>query len=187
MKLAETGLAAQALATSVRRNTEAAMIDPRQPPALYAEPMPPGERGRPRLIFPGLMRLYGPLSALAETVMRVVAGGVLVTHGWGKIGDPFGATELAQGLGFHPGELWSLLLAVTEFVGGLCIAIGLLTRFWALAALAVLLVTVYFHWIVQAQGLKGSEYSIVWASIMLFFAIRGSNRHAVDALIGRQL
>jgi putative oxidoreductase len=117
----------------------------------------------------------------------VVAGGVLVTHGWGKIGDPFGMGEMVQGLGFYPGELWSLLLAVTEFVGGLCIALGLLTRFWAAAAFFVLLVTAYFHWIVQAEGFKGAEYSIVWGSIMLFFAIRGSNRHSIDALIGKQL
>jgi putative oxidoreductase len=133
------------------------------------------------------MRLYGPLSALAETILRVVAGGVLATHGWGKIGDPFAMSEMVEGLGFYPGGLWSLLLAITEFVGGVCIAIGLLTRLWALAALFVLLVTAYFHWIVQAQGFKGAEYSIVWGSIMLFFAIRGANRHSVDALIGRQL
>lgn len=163
------------------------MVDPLTPAGLYAEPMPPSERGRPRLIFPGLMRLYGPLAALAETVLRVVAGGVLVTHGWGKIQDPFGMVEFVQGLGFHPGELWSLLLAVTEFIGGICIAIGLLTRLWALAAFCVLMVTAYFHWIVQAEGFQGAEYSIVWGSIMLFFAIRGSNRHSVDALIGRQL
>lgn len=163
------------------------MVDPRTPSALYAEPMPPGERGRPRLIFPGLMRLYGPLSALAETVLRVVAGGTLVTHGWGKIGQPFAAAEMVEGLGFHPGELWSLLLSVTEFVGGLCIALGLLTRFWAAAAFVVLCTTTYFHWVVQAQGWQGAQFSAVWASIMLFFVIRGSNRHSVDALIGRQL
>lgn len=161
--------------------------DPRIPQPLYAEPMPPSERGRPRLFFPGLMRIYGPLAALAETFLRVVAGGTLVTHGAMKIGDPFGAAQMVESLGFAPGNLWSLLLTVTEFVGGLCIALGFLTRFWAMGAFIVLCVTTYFHGFVQQEGWQGAQYSVVWGSIMLFFVIRGSNRHSVDALIGRQL
>ena len=47
------------------------MNDPLRTQGLYAEPTPPSERGRPRLYFPGLMRLYGPLAAPAETVLRV--------------------------------------------------------------------------------------------------------------------
>jgi len=163
------------------------MIDPPRTQGLYAEPTPPSERGRPRLYFPVLMRLYGPLAAPAETVLRVVAGGTLATHGWGKIGSPFGMAEMVEGLGFSPGWLWSLLLAVTEFFGGIFIALGFLTRFWAAGAFFVLCTTTYFHWVVKAEGWPGAEYSVVWASIMLFFVIRGSNRHSVDALIGRQL
>jgi len=165
---------------------EAPVQDPRTQ-GLYAEPMPPGERGRPRLYFPGLMRIYGPLSALAETLLRVVAGGTLVTHGWGKIGSPFGMAEMVEGLGFHPGWLWSLLLAVTEFFGGIFIALGFLTRFWAAGGFLVLCVTTYTHWVVREEGWQGAQFSVVWASIMLFFVIRGSNRHSVDALIGKQL
>ena len=50
----------------------------------------------------------------------------------------------------------------------------------------VLLVTVYFHGIVQGEGLGGAEKSILWAAIFLFFAIRGSNAQSVDAKIGKQ-
>lgn len=150
------------------------------------EPTPPAD-ARPPLLIPALGRLYRPLSTLAETLLRAVAGGTLVTHGWPKIQDPTGAAGMVEGLGFYPGELWSLLLAITEFVGGICILLGLLTRFWAAGAFLVLCTTTYFHWIVQAEGWRGAEYSVVWASIMLFFVIRGSNRHSLDALIGRQL
>jgi len=51
----------------------------------------------------------------------------------------------------------------------------------------VLLVTVYFHGIVKAEGLGGAEKSILWAAIFLFFAVRGSNAHSVDAKLGRQI
>ncbi len=138
------------------------------------------------LIIPPLGRLYAGLGDLAETVLRVVAGLALVTHGWGKIANPFGAAEMVEGLGFYPGAFWSLMLAITEFFGGILIAIGFLTRPASFAAMFVLLVTVYFHWISLDQGYQGSEKSILWAAIFFFFAIRGANRHSVDARIGKE-
>ena len=41
-----------------------------------------------RLIIPALGGLYASLGEGAETLLRVVAGLALVTHGAGKIGDP---------------------------------------------------------------------------------------------------
>jgi putative oxidoreductase len=139
-----------------------------------------------RLIVPALGGVYASLREGAETLLRVVAGLALVTHGAGKIADPFGAAGMVEGLGFCPGAFWSLLLSFTEFFGGLFIAIGLLTRPASFAAMFVLLVTVYFHWIVQGQGYSGAEKSILWAAIFFYFAIRGGNRHSVDARLGRE-
>ena len=137
------------------------------------------------LIIPVLGRLYAALRDGAETVLRVVAGAFLAIHGSQKIINPFGAAEMAESLGFYPGALWSLLLACTEFFGGIFIAIGLLTRPAAIAGLFVLLVTVWFHWVTMGQGFSGAEKSLLWAAILLFFVIRGGNRHSVDARIGK--
>src|SRR5690606_13379418 len=43
---------------------------------------------RPRLILPALGKTYSSLFELAETILRVVAGGALVTHGYAKILSP---------------------------------------------------------------------------------------------------
>ncbi|MDK1491512.1 DoxX family protein [Sinorhizobium sp. 7-81] len=141
---------------------------------------------RPRAILPALEKIYLSLDTFAETLLRVLAGALLVTHGYGKILDPFGAVGMVEGLGFYPGVFWSPLLAATEFFGGIFIAIGLLTRPAAFAATIVLLVTVYFHGIVQGQGLGGAEKSILWAAITFFFAVRGANSQSVDARFGKQ-
>ncbi|RUW93952.1 DoxX family protein [Mesorhizobium sp. M7A.F.Ca.US.010.02.1.1] len=140
---------------------------------------------RNALIIPALGRVYAALHDGAETVLRVVAGGFLAIHGSQKITNPFGAAEMVEGLGFYPGALWSLLLACTEFFGGIFIAIGFLTRPAAFAGLFVLLVTVWFHWVTMDQGYSGAEKSLLWAAILLFFVIRGGNRHSVDARIGK--
>lgn len=138
-----------------------------------------------RLYFPQLGRIYDPAYQASETMMRVLAGILLTLHGYGKIIDPFGTVSLVESLGFYPGVIWSPLLAATEFFGGILIAIGLFTRPASLAAAFVLLVTVYFHWIVKAEGLGGSEKSILWTAILLFFAARGGNRHSIDARLIR--
>jgi putative oxidoreductase len=140
----------------------------------------------PRLIIPSLSGLYTTLHESTETILRVAAGLLLVTHGYGKILDPLGASGMVESLGFYPGVFWSPLLAATEFFGGFLIAIGLFTRPAAFAAMFVLAVTVYFHGIVKGEGLGGAEKSILWALIMFYFVIRGANAQSVDAKLGRQ-
>lgn len=135
--------------------------------------------------IPALGGLYAALNTAAETILRAVAGIFLAIHGSHKITDPFGAAEMVEGLGFYPGAFWSLLLACTEFFGGIFIAIGLLTRPAAFAGIFVLLVTVWFHWITMDQGFSGAEKSLLWAAILFLFVIRGGNRHSIDARIGR--
>lgn len=140
-----------------------------------------------RLIIPALGSIYGNLGTFAETLLRVVAGLALVTHGFPKIMNPLGPVGLVESIGFFPGPaaFWAVLLSATEFFGGILIAIGLLTRPAALGAMIVLLVTVYFHWIIKSEGYSGAEKSILWAAIMFYFVIRGANAHSVDARIGK--
>lgn len=78
-------------------------------------------------------------------ILRVVVGGALVIEGWPKILEPFGQIGFVEGIGFHPGWLWSPLLAVLQVFGGLAIAIGLFTRPAALANAVMLAVTLWFH------------------------------------------
>lgn len=143
------------------------------------------ENPRQQLIVPAIGGLYTRLHDGAETLLRLVAGGILAIHGSGKIVNPFGATEMVEGLGFYPGVFWSPLLAATEFFGGILVALGLLTRPAAFAGLIVLLVTVWFHWVTMGQGFSGAEKSILWAAILGFFAVRGGNRHSIDARLGK--
>ncbi len=153
---------------------------------FVSQSVSPSDRAR-SLVIPSLGRVYAPLHELAETVLRVVAGLALVVHGAGKIGTPFANIEMVEGLGFYPGVFWSPLLAGTEFFGGMLIALGLLTRPAAFAAMIILLVTVWFHWITLGQGYMGAEKSILWAAIFFFFAVRGGNSHSLDARLGREI
>lgn len=73
-------------------------------------------------------------------------GALLVAEGWPKILDPYSMADFNEKLGFHPGWLWSVVLAVLQFGGGAFLIFGLLTRPLALANAFMLFVTLWFHW-----------------------------------------
>ena len=140
-----------------------------------------------RLIFPFLRPVYAALTPLAETWLRVICGVALMVHGWPKIQNPFGASGMVEGLGFYPGWLWSPALSISEFVGGLLLVLGLMTRLAGAATTVILLVTVYFHWVVKAEGYRGAELSLIWSAATFYFALRGAGRLSLDALLRRTL
>ncbi|VXC56780.1 putative oxidoreductase [Pseudomonas sp. 8Z] len=78
-------------------------------------------------------------------LFRIIIGGMLVVEGWPKIVAPLAQVGFVENLGFYPGWLWSPMLAGMQFFGGVCIAIGLLTRPIALANAVMLAITVWFH------------------------------------------
>ena len=63
-------------------------------------------------------------ASLGLLVLRAVAGGVLMTHGWGRIQDPFHWLDNAAS---PPPAVFQFLAAVAEFFGGLGLIVGLLT------------------------------------------------------------
>ncbi|MCA0922852.1 DoxX family protein [Pseudooceanicola nanhaiensis] len=142
---------------------------------------------RPALLLPVFGPLYRVAAPLTELWLRVISGVALMVHGWPKIQNPTGAADMVSGLGFAPGWLWSILLSVTEFTGGLLLALGLLTRIAAGGTTVILLVTVYFHWVVLEQGYRGAELSLIWSAVTLTFLAKGGGRFSVDRLIGREL
>lgn len=140
-----------------------------------------------RLLFPAFGRVYDILAPLSVFVMRAIAGITLAVHGWPKIQDPFGNVGMVEGLGFIPGSIWSPALAGTEFFGGLLLAAGFLTRPAALGATIVLLVTAWFHWLVEGQGFSGAEKSLLWAAITFYFVAHGGGFLSVDRALRREI
>jgi putative oxidoreductase len=83
---------------------------------------------------------------------------------------------------------WATLIALIEFFGGLCLALGLFTRPVAIAIFIFLVNAALFH---SAFGFfwtdKGFEYPMLWAVAALFFAIKGGGPLSLDRKIGREL
>jgi putative oxidoreductase len=144
---------------------------------------------KPRLLLPALQPFYDFITPFSWPLVRCGVGLILVVHGWGKVSKgPEGFVPLFAKMGLEPAALvyWSLL--VIEFVGGLCLAAGLFTRFWAAAITIEMLVIVNiyipngFSWLN-----RGYEFALLWAVMALAIWIRGGGEYSLDRKIGVEL
>ena len=127
--------------------------------------------------------LSGPFSAqLGLLVIRAGIGLMMAfSHGWGKfkIIDEFAAG--VGKLGFPIPTFFAWAAALSEFLGGLLLALGLLTR----PAAAMLLVTMLVAAFGQhaSDPLRVKEMALLYATFALGFLLIGSGRFGVDALL----
>lgn len=138
-------------------------------------------------ILPALVPVYSALEPVAHAAARIIAGVGLAIHGWPKIINPTGAAGMVESLGFAPPVFWSVLLSCTEFLTGIMLIVGFLTRPAAAAAAIILAVTVYAHWIAFGQGYDGAEKSILWLGLLIWIAVRGGGRYSLDRVVKHEI
>ncbi|HEY3665241.1 MAG TPA: DoxX family protein [Polyangiaceae bacterium] len=122
-------------------------------------------------------------AAIALTVLRVGVGAVMAVHGWAKLSDIAGTAQSFEQLGLPAPRLLVCLAIAGEFLGGLGLSAGLLTRVAALGPLCTMLVailTVHLgHGLLAKNG--GYEYPLVLLLVSGFFAFNGAGPWSLDA------
>ena len=147
------------------------------------------EATKPKLLFPGLRGFYDWAEPVSYLIIRLTAGLMLIPHGWPKLMagiGPVAANALTK-RGIGPAEPLAVILIAIETLGGLCIALGLFTRFWAAAATIEMCVIVYHHLPKFGWTERGYEYPLMWGLVMLAIALRGGGPYSVDRLLKREL
>ena len=82
-----------------------------------------------RLVFPGLGALYRALAPSTEPLIRLCAGLSMAAHGYAILfGNHEAFAAFFERAGFAPGYLWTIVVGITQFAGGLLLALGLFTR-----------------------------------------------------------
>lgn len=118
-------------------------------------------------------------------VLRVSAGCAMAfAHGLGKLPPSDGFITKTGELGFPLPELFAWAAALSEFAGGLLIALGLLTR----PAAAALLFTmgVAFFGAHAGDAFGDREMAFLYAMISIAFLFTGAGRYSLDAMLGRK-
>jgi len=145
-------------------------------------------------LLPGVSALESALSPLAEPLVRVFAGLLLLPHGAQKLFGWFGGYGVDATGQFFAAKLGlpaslALVAGLIEVFGGLALAAGFLTR--VAAALVFGLMAVAVIWVHLPIGFfwmnGGYEYPLLWGVVALAFVLRGGGRYSVDALIGHEV
>ena len=148
-------------------------------------------KGEPKLIFPGLAGFYESMLPVAATLVRVVVGIMFLMHDWAKF--KAGAARIAGNFGTNYGLPMPDLFAYTamglELVGGVCLIIGLFTRFFAAALAVEIGIALIVAHLPKGYsvGAGGYEYVLLIGVVLLAIAMRGGGPYSVDRVIGKEL
>ncbi|WP_405880073.1 DoxX family protein [Streptomyces sp. NBC_01136] len=121
-------------------------------------------------------------------LIRLTIGLLMAGHGAQKLFGLFGGAGLTAtgkgfaALGYRPGKVFAVIGGLSEFLGGLGLALGLLIPLAAAALIGVMInamVTVAgAHGLWETEG--GVEYNVCIAIVALAIAAIGPGRLAID-------
>ena len=149
-------------------------------------------QAEPKPLLSFLQPFYDAVIPLSWLIVRIAVGWNLLVHGWGKItiGPTPGFLQGFADLGFTPPEFFFWSSFLIEMLGGICIILGLFTRFFAAAAaieMACIAVT-YWH---SGNGFgwmkRGYEYVLLWGWVCFAISLRGGGPYSLDRKLGREL
>lgn len=130
------------------------------------------------------------------TLLRAAVGlGIAIGHGYGKVfgDDGFGPSkEFISGvveMGFPAPMLFAWMAALTEFLGGLLVAAGLLTRpaaFFLAGNMAVAAFIAHKDAPFWAAGGPNKEFALLFFVPFVMLIFTGAGRYSVDAFLRRK-
>jgi putative oxidoreductase len=148
-----------------------------------------------------LRKLFVTEDTWAMLVLRLALGTIFLAHGSQKVLGLFGGPGLSGtfkmfgGMGIPP--FFAALDIAAEFLGGLFLIIGFLTRVFALGIAVVMVVAVYMvHWQNgffmnwfgrMPAGKEGFEFHILAFGAAIALAIKGGGRLSLDREAAKKL
>lgn len=116
-------------------------------------------------------------------VLRLVAGLIFVLHGWGKLtGNP--SIEMfagmVGGLGFPMPLFFAWVVALTEFLGGIALILGIFVRPAAILLSIVMLVA---FGMVKKFSLPAGDADLALLGINVALALMGAGRFSVAGMM----
>jgi putative oxidoreductase len=146
-----------------------------------------------------LLSFVSTNQSVVPTLLRVGLGGVIFGHGLQKVFGWFGGYGIRGTMSFFNSigvpSLLGALVIVSDFFGSLALMAGLLTRFSAAAAAAVMLGAVllvhlpngfFMNWGGAAHG-EGYELHLLALSMAASLIISGGGRASLDGWLARHL
>ncbi len=130
-------------------------------------------------------RINPTLINIGILVLRVVAAGFMLTHGWPKLNKLLAGGEIRFGDPIGIGPTASLILAIfAEFLCSILVGLGIYTRLSTIPLMVTMSVAAFISHVNDPFGRK--ELALVYLLIFVFIFISGGGKYSVDSLISRK-
>lgn len=118
-------------------------------------------------------------------LVRILAGGMMLTHGLPKIDRLFGEgpVKFADPFGLGP-EISLVLVIFAEVACSILVIIGFKTRWATIPLMITMLVAAFYAHAADPFGKK--ELSLLFFTLFLSILISGGGNYSVDVGIGRK-
>ena len=137
-----------------------------------------------QILFGGESGL-SPLANAGLTLLRVFAGAAMALgHGLGKMPPSERFVESTGNLGFPLPGLFAWAAALSEFLGGAFLALGLFTRpasFFIICTMLVAVLGVHLN-----DPFARKELALLYLFVALCFLLKGANDWSIDAFLRRK-
>lgn len=124
---------------------------------------------------------------IALLVLRVAAGVIFVLHGYGKLfgGQPGmeGFTKMVMGIGFPMPVFFAYAAALSEFLGGIALILGIFPRVATFFLGCVMLVTLIA---VKKGQLPKADSDLALLAIVVSIALHGAGRYTLGTLLRKK-
>lgn len=134
-----------------------------------------------------LLSAFAPYKNVGLLIMRVGIGAMYVFHGYPKLAGGYKRWEwLGQqmsllGIEFIP-TFWGFMASLTEFLGGLLLMLGLLTKPTTLMLMFTMVVAALYKFHI-GEGLHGASHPIEMAIFFLGIFLTGPGTYSLDKTI----
>jgi putative oxidoreductase len=133
------------------------------------------------LVFGGAV-IESALANVGLTILRVFTGlSMAFAHGLGKIPPSERFVEGTANMGFPMPEFFAWAAGLSEFGGGVCLALGLFTRPSAFFLCCTMFVAGFIRHAADPFG--GKEKALLFLAISLAFLLIGAGKYGVDAWV----
>ena len=127
---------------------------------------------------------------LGLLILRLGLGIPMMVHGWPKIS---GGTEMWVKLGSKMSLLgidavpvfWGVMAAVAEFVGGLFLLLGWLTRPASFLLAFTMLVATIYHYSEEGAGFGDASHALELMMVFIAIYMAGPGKYSMDEKLHR--
>ncbi|MBP2619716.1 DoxX family protein [Chryseobacterium jejuense] len=143
--------------------------------------------------------IFKTYSTFTGLILRVTLGLIFLPHGLQKTIGMYGGAGFTGTIKIfteqlHLPTIIAFAVIIIEFCGAVCLLLGLVTRFWAIAYIGLLLGIMFsthlengffMNWFGNQKG-EGCQFDLLAIGIAIALIVEGSGKYSLDTYIFRK-